>query len=257
MKVVICEDNPYQQEMIYTRLRNYAMINHPGVEFVLVASGADEVLKFMETNNADCFFLDIELGGGSNGLQLAAEIRKKDLLANIIFVTDYSEGLKLTFKYKIAALDYILKQTDDDFPDKLIGALESSIQRYKQIGVTQTVNFFQVKIGELIKNIPYENIYYFETSANIHKIILYEKNGIYEFYGKLKDIEHIQPTFFRCHKSFVINLQYVVQIDKKKKYVELVNGTKCPISIRALRNVQSKINNFNEININFLGTNSF
>ncbi|MER2109202.1 MAG: LytTR family DNA-binding domain-containing protein [Solibacillus sp.] len=243
MKVVICEDNLQQQKMIYTRLRNYAMINHPSVEFVLVASNAEEVLKFIETNNVDCFFLDIELGEGSNGLQLATEIRKKDLLSSIIFVTDYSEALKLTFKYKIAALDYILKRTEEDFSDQLIGALESSIQRYKQIGSTQAVNFFQVKIGELIKNIPYENIYYFETSKNIHKIILSEKNGIYEFYGKMKEIEHIHATFFRCHKSFVINLQYVVQIDKKEKYVELINGIKCPISIRALRNVQSKINN--------------
>lgn len=243
MKVVICEDNLHQQKMIYTRLRNYAMINHPSVEFVLVASNAEEVLKFVETNHADCFFLDIELGKGNNGLQLASEIRKKDLLASIIFVTDYSEALKLTFKYKIAALDYILKRTDGDFSDQLIGAFESSIQRYRQIGATQALNFFQVKIGELIKNIPYENIYYFETSVNIHKVILSEKNGVYEFYGKLKEIEHIHPTFFRCHKSFVINLLYVVQIDKKEKYVELINGTKCPISIRALRNVQAKINN--------------
>ena len=242
MKVIICEDNPQQQKMIYTRLRNYALINHPSVEFVLVASNAEEILKFIETNNADCFFLDIELGEGSNGLQLAAEIRKKDLLSSIIFVTDYSEVLKLTFKYKIAALDYILKRTDEDFSDQLIGALESAIQRYKQLGTTRNIDFFQVKIGELIKNIPYENIYYFETSANIHKIILSEKNGVYEFYGKLKDIEQIHPNFFRCHKSFVINLQYVVQIDKKEKYVELVNGTKCPISVRALRNIQTKTN---------------
>lgn len=241
MKVVICEDNLQQQKMLYTRLRNYAMINHPSVDIVLVASNAEEVLKFMETNIADCYFLDIELGKGSNGIQLATEIRKKDILASIIFVTDYSEALKLTFKYKVAALDYILKITDESFSDQLIGAFESSIQRYKQLGKTQNINFFQVKMGELIKNIPYENIFHFETSENIHKIRLSEKNGVHEFYGKLKDIEHIHPTFFRCHKSYVINLRHVVQINKKGKYVELVNGSKCPISIRAMRNIQTKI----------------
>lgn len=242
MKVVICEDNVKQQKIIHTKLRNYAMFNHPGVEFVLLASNAEEVLNFIETSNADCYFLDIDLGTGSNGLQLASEIRKKDLLANIIFVTDYTETLKLTFKYKIAALDYIIKQADEDFTNQLIGAFESSIQRYKQLGHTNKTNFFQVKVGEIIKNIPYENIYYFETSPNIHKIILSEKNGKYEFYGKLKDIEHIHDSFFRCHKSFIINLQYVTQIDRKNKYVELLNGVKCPISIRSLRNIKDKIN---------------
>lgn len=243
MKVVICEDNIQQQKMIYTKLRNYAMINHPSIDFVLVASNAEEVLNFLETNSADCYFLDIDLGTGSNGLQLATEIRKKDLLANIIFVTDYSETLKLTFKYKIAALDYIIKQTAEDFTNQLIGAFESSIQRYKQLGQTNKTDFFQVKIGEIIKNIPYENIYYFETSSNVHRLILSEKHGKYEFYGKMKDIEHIHQSFFRCHKSFVINLQYVTQIDKKNKHIELINGVKCPISIRALRNIQDKLNN--------------
>lgn len=242
MKVVICEDNPQQQKMIYTRLRNYAMINHPSVEIVLVASNAEQILQFMETNKADCYFLDIELGKGSNGLQLAAEIRKQDPLASIIFVTDYSEALKLTFKYKVAALDYIIKRTDSSFSDQLIGAFESSIQRYEQLGQTKTINFFQVKMGELIKNIPYENIYCFETSENIHKIRLSEKDGVYEFYGKLKDIENIHPTFFRCHKSYIINLQYVNQINKKDRYIKLVNGVKYPVSVRALRNIQSKLN---------------
>lgn len=239
MKVVICEDNPKQQKIIHNRLRNYAMINHPGVEIVLVASNAEEVLSFLETNKADCYFLDIELGEGISGLQLATEIRKNDLLASIIFVTGYSETLKLTFKYKIAALDYIIKRTDENFLDQLIGSFESAVQRYMQLGKTEIINFFQVKMGELIRNVPYENIYYFETSSNIHKIFLSEKNGVYEFYGKLKDVEHIHSNFYRCHKSFVINLQHVVQIDRNKKYVELVNGIKCPISIRALRNIQN------------------
>lgn len=242
MKVVICEDNPQQQKMLYTRLGNYAMLNHPSVEIVLVASNTEDVLKFMETNKADCYFLDIELGQGHNGLQLAAEIRKQDILASIIFVTDYSEALKLTFKYKVAALDYIVKRTDTSFTDQLIGAFESSIQRYEQLGKIKSVNFYQVKMGELIKNVPYEHIYYFETSENVHKVRLFEKNGVYEFYGKLKEIEDIHPTFFRCHKSYVVNLQHVVQINKKEKSIEMVNGAKCPVSIRASRKIKSKSN---------------
>lgn len=242
MKVVICEDNQQQQKIIYSILRNYAMINYPSVEFVLIASSADEVLNFIEFNKVDCYFLDIQLGDGYNGLQLAAEIRKQDILASIIFVTDYSEVLKLTFKYKVAALDYIVKTTDTSFSDQLISAFESSIQRYEQLGQIKTMNFFQIKIGELIKNIPYEDILYFETSDNTHKIRLLEKNGVYEFYGKLKDIEQINPTFFRCHKSYIINLQHVSQINKTAKKVEMVNGNECPVSIRAMRNIQNKIN---------------
>lgn len=242
MKVVICEDNPQQQKMLYNRLRNYAMINHPSVEFVLVASHSAEVLSYLEDHKADCYFLDINLGDGRNGLELASEIRKHDPIASIIFVTDYSEALKLTFKYKVAALDFIIKRTEESFTDELIEAFVSSITRYEQLGQNKVTNFFQIKMGELIKNIPYENIYYFETSEDFHKIRLSEKNGVFEFYGKLKEIEEMHSSFFRCHKSMVINLQNVVEINKKEKYVELANGVRCPISIRALRNIQHKMN---------------
>lgn len=242
MKVVICEDNPQQQKMLFTRLKNYAMINYPSVEFVLIASNSAELISYMEDHKADCYFLDINLGEGRNGLEIAAEIRKQDPLSSIIFVTDYSEALKLTFKYKVAALDYIIKRTDMSFYDQLIGAFVSSVHRYEQLGQISTTNFFQIKMGELIKNVPYENIYYFKTSEDFHKIRLYEKNGVYEFYGKLKDIEHVNPIFFRCHKSCIINLQHVVEINKKEKYVKLSNGVKCTVSFRSMRNILSKVN---------------
>lgn len=241
MRVVICEDNKQQQQMIHSLLKNYALINHPSVEFVLIASDAEEVLEFIEKNSANCYFLDIELGDGQNGLQLAAEIRKRDVLANIIFVTDYSKSLKLTFKYKVAALDFIVKRSESSFSEQLIDALESSIERYEQIGQTKSANMFQIKMGELIKNIPCEDVYYFETSENIHKIRLSEKNGVYEFYGKLKEIEESYPYFYRCHKSCVINLQHVLQVRKKERKVELVNGISCPVSIRAMKTLESRL----------------
>jgi len=242
MKVVICEDHPQQRKLLHTIIKNYAMMNHPSVEIALVASDAEQVLSYLENNKADCYFLDIELGDGSNGIQLADAIRKNDLLASIIFVTNYSEALKLTFKYKLAALDYIIKSSDENFSEEIIGAFESAVERYEKLGQTKTTNVFQIKMGELIKNVPYENIYYFETSEDFHKIRLYEKNGVYDFYGKLKDIEEIDSTFFRCHKSCVINLQHIIEINKKDKYVKLVNGAKCTVSFRAMRNIISKVN---------------
>lgn len=241
MRVVICEDNIGQQQMIFSRLKNYSMMNYPSVDFVLVASSAELVLAFIENDKADCYFLDIRLGDGQNGLQLAADIRKKDVLASIIFVTDYSEGLNLTFKYKVAALDFIVKETTSRFSEQLIEAFESSIKRYEQLGQMETTNYFQIKMGELIKNIPYEEIYYFATSENIHKLHLSEKNGVYEFYGKLKDIEERYSHFFRCHKSCVINLQHVSQLHKKDRNVEMVNGVTCPVSIRAMKNLERKL----------------
>ncbi|MCH4824218.1 LytTR family transcriptional regulator [Gramella lutea] len=49
----------------------------------------------------------------------------------------------------------------------------------------------------------------------------------------LKYVEDILPsTFLRIHKSYVINLNFVVRYHKANKEVELTNGEKLPVSFR-------------------------
>jgi two-component system, LytTR family, response regulator len=50
----------------------------------------------------------------------------------------------------------------------------------------------------------------------------------------LKYVEEILPanTFKRIHKSYVINLNYVVRYHKANKEIELTNGEKLPVSFR-------------------------
>ena len=50
----------------------------------------------------------------------------------------------------------------------------------------------------------------------------------------LKFVEEILPasSFKRIHKSYVINLNYVVRYHKTNKEVELTNGEKLPVSFR-------------------------
>ena len=50
----------------------------------------------------------------------------------------------------------------------------------------------------------------------------------------LKYVEEILPTtsFKRIHKTYVINLNYVVRYNKANKEVELTNGEKHPVSFR-------------------------
>ena len=49
------------------------------------------------------------------GLDIAKEIRKKDPNATIVFVTTHSEFMPVTFKYRVAALDFIDKALNDEF----------------------------------------------------------------------------------------------------------------------------------------------
>lgn len=241
MKVIVCEDNLIQRNFICKEIRNYASFHETSIELVLCTSTPDEVLAYLNTNQADCYFLDIELDHQLDGMDLAMKIRRKDPLANIIFITSHADRLKLTFTYKLAALDFIVKDTPDQVAFQIKDVLQAAFRKYIQLAEAVPTEVIQIKIGERIKNIAIQDIYYFETSVIPHKLMLYEKNGFYEFYGRLKDFESLNTTLYRCHKSFLINLQHVKELDKKKRTVTMLNGAICIISFRAFRELQSRL----------------
>lgn len=240
MRVIICEDDYSQRTFIKNEITKYASFHLPSIEIALIAARAEDVVNFINHNQGDCYFLDIELEGDMNGLELAGIIRENDPLANIIFITTFADKLKLTFKYKIAAMDYIVKSTDKpSFSKRITDALETAYKRYLIIGQTQTANILQIKIGDTIKNIKYDDIYYFETAAVAHKIKLHTNNGIYEFYGKLKELEKIDSRFCRCHNSYLINIDYVKEYHPKSRILLMQNGHECLVSYRYSKNLKN------------------
>ena len=110
--------------------------------------------------------------------------------------------------------------------------MQSAYEKYNQLYVDDG-QYYPLKVGELTMKLRFNDIYYFETSSNAHKVILREKNGFYEYYGNLKEIEEcLDDRFFRCHRSFLINLQHIEQIDLKNREVKMPNGLTCEIAFK-------------------------
>lgn len=246
MRIILCEDDDLQRNFLHKTITNYALFHEPSIEIVLSASQPDEVLSYLEQRQADCYFLDIELNHPLNGMDVAVEIRKRDPLATIIFITTHADRLKLTFTYKLAALDFIVKDTPEQISKQVIEVLQVAFNKYKQLGEFDQSEMLQIKIGERIKNIKIHDIYFIETSSSPHKLELHEKNGYYEFYGKLKEFEELAKSLYRCHKSFLINLQHVKELNAKERTVTMANGAVCSISFRLFRELQRRLSLMNE-----------
>lgn len=232
MKIVICEDDARQRKFLQSTIVQSTLFQYDDVEIVLIASNPSEVFAYLQENRVDCFLLDIELQHEINGLELADTIRRNDPLATIIFITTYADKLKLTFTYKVAALDFLVKN-EPNLAEKLVETLHIAYQKYQTIHSQQVDKTFQVRIGEHIKIIPFEDIYYFATSPNAHKIELREKYGVYEFFSNLKDIEmQLDERFFRCHRGYIVNLQQIQTIDTTYRTITMKNGSMCHFSFR-------------------------
>lgn len=226
MRVAICEDDTFYQQLIVETVKNYALFQAPSIQIVSCTAQPS-------TETADCYILDIELNSSVNGLEIAQAIRQRDPLAHIIFITTYAQYLTLTFKYKLAALDFIVKDSPAQIQADLTEALQAAFMKYQQLGTIDQTKWFQIKIGEKIKNIAIEDIYFFETATQPHKIQLYERNGCHSFYGSLKEI-NLGDDFFRCHKSFLVHLNNIKEVDFKKRQIIMANGSHCPIAFRSL-----------------------
>ncbi|KGR76317.1 LytR/AlgR family response regulator transcription factor [Ureibacillus sinduriensis] len=235
MDIVICEDDFVQLESIKKIIENYAAIEDNGMKIVLATTNPADVAAFLENAKADCYFFDIDLKHEMTGIALGSKLREKDPVASLVYVTTHAEMSFLTFIYKLAALDFIIKDNPDGLKEKILSTLKEAHRRYVKMGEQDTIQKLQIKTMGHTRNIDLQSIYFFEASPDSHKIILHLENEYIEFYGRLKNYESLHPDFYRCHKSFIVNKAKVQNIDSKNRTVFLENGEICFASARLIK----------------------
>lgn len=238
MKIIICEDNEIQLSYIQRVIENYAMMEHNGIEVVLATSNPDDIVQFIKTEQADCYFLDIDLNHEITGIILGDMIRKQDPICNIIFITTHAEMTFLTFMYKIAALDFIIKDQSEQMQHKILDTLKVAHQKYKQVGQQQVSSKIQIKTNGQVRNVDIAAIYFLEASPILHKVILHLENEYIEFYGRLKDFEQIHEQLYRCHRAYIVNRSHIERIDYKERIIYLKNGETCFASARLIKGLK-------------------
>ena len=236
LKVFICEDNKVQKSKFANIIDKIIHKNDYIIKIEKSTSNPYEILDYLKTNKTyGIYFLDVNLNSDINGIQLAEKIRQYDPRGFIIFITSHAEMSYLTFLYKVEALDYIIKDNYNNISQRIEECLKNSIKKYDAV-CNNSEKFFSLKINDKIVNINFNDIYYFETSNQIHKVILHSTNRQVEFYSKMKDIEKkLDERFCRCHNSFIVNKDKIKEIDKKNRIAHLVNGEECLISMRGIK----------------------
>ena len=238
LSLFICEDTPRHRARIEAAARDYIASKGCDIELALSTGNPTELLDYLEQhpNTPGCYILDVNLQDKINGIMLASKIRKRDAYGAIIFVTMHAELSYLVFQYKVEAMDYIIKDDVQD-PAKQVEkrvqeCLELAYQRYQESSLPQK-RAYQVKVGTQVRLIPLDDILYFESHPTIRgKIILHTRNRRLDFYGSLDNVTEVAPEFFRCHKSYVVNVRNIKCIDTRKKEIEMVNGSVAFVAVK-------------------------
>ena len=186
-----------------------------------------------KSENTGVFFLDICLQSEMTGLILAQELRKIQPRCFIIFITSHSEMSILTFQYKVEALDFIIKDSSENIRKRIHECLMDINKKILTVNKKQQKSILITQNDRLIA-VDYDEVLFFETSENNHKIILHAKKRVVEFTGHLKSVEvQLDYRFYRCHRSYIVNTDNIKEVNFQKLTSYMENGEICPISVRA------------------------
>ena len=210
------------------------------VEVVSEFNNLNDAVQYLNVNSVDLVFLDMKLDFNS-GLDLLYQFKdQKDF--EVICVTAYKEYAIEALR--CSAFDYLLKPVNYVELISAVKRLQAKNNQSKleksEAGVEKDeANIekrrdsiaFPSKNGFKIEKLS--SIIYCEAKGNYAQVHLYPKSQILisKTLKKLEDmIDH--PDFFRIHKSYYINMNYIVSYNRSENIVELKNGMYLPVSVR-------------------------
>ena len=164
------------------------------------------------------------------GFTLGQAIRKIDPRGFLIYVTAYGELAFDTFRYKLEALDYIVKEDRESMfrgIRKCLGVIRDRLKEERG----EDRQYFTVKFMDTVRHIPVDEILYFETGGKSHRIILHGLKENMDFTGSIQELQkNLSGKFVRVHRSYLANVRMVKLLDTKEKKIVFINGETCPFS---------------------------
>lgn len=234
-EIVIIDDEKHCSDILSMLIHKV----HPKYHVKAIFKCPREALSFIQENEFDLLFLDIEMPA-MNGFALLDKILPVNF--DIIFTTAYDEYAIKAFQY--SAINYLLKPITEK---EIVGALTSWEKRRKKTNNEQwkmlqkliaDTDEIQDKIAlptgtgydiVEIKNIvrcQSENSYTYFFFANGSKTLICRT---------LKDVEMMlsDQQFFRVHQSHLINPKFVTNISNQDGgTLIMADGTEVPVSRR-------------------------
>lgn len=209
-KCLIVDDERLAQEL----LQNYAQ-KIPYLEVVGTCSTAIEAMQYLQQNQVDILFLDIQMPD-LTGLELLKSLRNQPAT---IFTTAYSEYALDGFE--LGVIDYLLKPIEFDRFFKAVSKVISSFSKtvtpltaaIAEPQKQQTPPYFFVKSdGQLVK-IAFADILFIEALQKYIRIHT-AKERIVTLLSLSKIIEELPAiNFIRIHRSYIVNIDQIERIE--------------------------------------------
>ncbi len=228
ISVLIADDDPGMRLILRKKIQA-----KDGFFVAGEAVTGEEAMTLYDKLNPQVVFLDVDMPG-KTGVECARLIQDKNPACILIFATGHEEYMGEAFE--VYAFDYLVKPFKLDRLEQTLSRIDDRLHRTRQeILPAPTTAPSKVAAGRLmlrhkdgVSFINLEDILLVQREDRA-TVIYTEGEGRYVLSETLSDIEaRLDPEiFFRCHKSYIINLRRIRNITPYGRwtYVVQLEGT--------------------------------
>lgn len=236
MKCVIIDDEPLAVDLLQDFVKKVDTL-----ELISTFNNAIDAVSFINQNNVDLVFLDIQMPHFS-GIDFLNTIEKKPL---VIFTTAYSDYAVEGFN--LGAVDYLVKPIPFHRFLKAVVRAQQVLQPAAVQTLAENNNTPEIEQDFMFVRAEYENvklnfadILFIEGLKDYVKIYTTDNKFTLTLISLIK-LENLLSSkgFARIHRSYIINIKHVKSIQKNKV---LISDKRVPISESYKNTFFEKIN---------------
>ena len=244
-KVMIVEDDPLQSADLEEGLLDL------GYEVIGIATCEEEVDELLKSNRPDVIFMDIELSGDLDGVDIAMDINRR-FPVPIIYLTDCDDNrtIKRASKLNVGMflskpilnhniLDINIKQALNQF--EAVNTKDKKVDNEDVVTNDDVPNFILIRTSSGKKErLNLSEVLYFMANGSYCNTFIKNK-PTYTFTKNLSSIQsHLPGEFIRVHRSYIINLHYLKSMEDNE--LILTEGDKpIPIGASYLKDLRKKV----------------
>lgn len=215
VRVAVCDDEKQICDKVKAMAADF--FHRKNVEtMVLRFSRGEDLLRYDKP--IDILFLDIQMKG-MGGMEAARKLRQGGFKGFLIFITVLKEMVFQSFE--VQAYDYLVKPIEEQRFERTMERLFVSMRNASEANLL-------VRRGSESRIVSLEDIVFCEIIDR--KVYLHlASSEVIDFYDRIENLESkLDSRFFRCHRSFLINLRYLESYKNGSAYLK--GGKEIPVS---------------------------
>ena len=223
VRILIVEDNVIIADDMQS------MLEEIGYEIVSSVMAYEQAVKVLAESDVDLVLIDIVLASDKTGIDLGKHIREKYNIP-FVFITSNSDRSTVESAKLVKPNGYLVKPFEQQ---DLYTAIEIALSNFSESESGDSSTAFEaqsqennstsgilkdsifVKKQHLYYRIPFKDIMYIKAD-NVY-LEVYTKEQMFLVRSPLKDYleKLLSNSFFRSHKSYIINVEHVMAVNSK------------------------------------------